>query len=110
MKAAPATPNWRRIDTTESRLMNGRIWSSTRATACMRWLGSMTMRRTSPARVPSTWTSAPGARPETPSSGSRMRSVKEGWNQSFIRPALIRTATNTPTQASTTAPTTSSNW
>ena len=46
------TADWsRRIDTTESRLMKGRIWSSTRATACMRWLGSMTMRRTSPARV-----------------------------------------------------------
>jgi hypothetical protein len=90
--------------------MKGRIWSSTRATACMRWLGSMTMRRTSPARVPSTWTSAPGARPETPSSGSRMRKVKDGWNQSFSRPALISTAMNTPMQASTTAPTISSSW
>src|SRR5260370_100 len=52
MKAAPATPNWRRIETFESRRMKGRIWSSTRATACTRWLGSVTMRRTLPAPGP----------------------------------------------------------
>ena len=46
MVLPPPTPNWRRIETTESRRMKGRIWSSTRATARMRWLGSMTMRRT----------------------------------------------------------------
>src|SRR5882672_4223047 len=91
------------METCESRRMKGRICSSMRATACMRWLGSMTMRRISPARVPITWTSAPGAKPATPESGNRMRSVIDGWNQSLSRPALMRVPANRPTQSSTTA-------
>jgi len=90
--------------------MNGFICESMRASACMRWLGSMTMRRISPARVPRICTSEPCDSPDIPSSGNTMRSVSDVWNHSFRRPALISAPMNSTTQSRTTAPTAWLNW